>query len=113
MMAADMEKFRFASPTVFTSGEELKRVLGPDGPVIDPGGSVLFRGAVTVMAGVRFRGSCVIGDDVVIDVGAVLEDAEIGDACTIRPYSLITGSRLGRANIAGPFCFLRDRGGIP
>jgi bifunctional UDP-N-acetylglucosamine pyrophosphorylase/glucosamine-1-phosphate N-acetyltransferase len=109
MMAAGNEKFRFASPTVFTSGEELRRVFGADGPAIDPGGSVLFRGGVTVMSGVRFRGSCVIGDDVVIDTGAVLEDAEIGDACRIRPYSLITGCRLGRGNIAGPFCFLRDR----
>jgi bifunctional UDP-N-acetylglucosamine pyrophosphorylase/glucosamine-1-phosphate N-acetyltransferase len=100
---------RFSSPTEFTSGEDLRRVFGSTGPEIDAGGSVLFRGSVTVMSGVRFRGRCVVGNDVLIDVGSVLEDAEIGDACRIRPYSLISSSRLGGRSIAGPFCFLRDQ----
>lgn len=109
MKLAGKTIFRFPSPTEFTSGEELRRVFGAGCPEIDDGGSVLFRGGVTLMSGVRFRGRCVVGDDAVIDVGAVLEDADIGEGCRIRPYSLISSSSLGRRNIAGPFCFLRDR----
>jgi len=69
---------------------------------------VLFRGDVTLMSGVRFRGRCIIGDKVLIDVGTVMDDSEIGDGCKIRPYSLIFSTHLGSRNIVGPFCFLRD-----
>lgn len=62
---------------------------------------------VVLEAGVRLRGKTRIGRGAFIDVGSVLENAEIGEGVRIKPYSVITSSRVERFAEIGPFSHLR------
>jgi bifunctional UDP-N-acetylglucosamine pyrophosphorylase / glucosamine-1-phosphate N-acetyltransferase len=70
-----------------------------DGVSVAPGADI--------EAGVRLRGRTSVGPDTRIDVGSVLTDATIGARVTVRPYSIITSSRVGDAAEIGPFAHLR------
>jgi bifunctional UDP-N-acetylglucosamine pyrophosphorylase / glucosamine-1-phosphate N-acetyltransferase len=74
-------------------------------PLIDDG--VLVEADARIEAGVRLRGSTCVGAGSLIDVGSVLEDAQVGRQVTIKPYSVITQSRVGDGAVLGPFCHLR------
>jgi bifunctional UDP-N-acetylglucosamine pyrophosphorylase/glucosamine-1-phosphate N-acetyltransferase len=70
-----------------------------DGVTIAPG--------VEIEAGVRLRGATSIGAGTRIDVGSVLTDATLGERVNVKPYSIITSSRVGDAAEIGPFAHLR------
>jgi bifunctional UDP-N-acetylglucosamine pyrophosphorylase/glucosamine-1-phosphate N-acetyltransferase len=63
-------------------------------------------------AGVCLRGKTCIGAGARIDVGSVLTDAEIGAGTTIKPYCVITQSRVGERAELGPFAHLRPESDI-
>ena len=67
-------------------------IIGPD-TVVEP--RVTIRGASTLGAGCR------------VDVGSVLEDAEIEDGVTVHPYTVVEGATLRTGSVAGPFARLR------
>jgi len=60
-----------------------------------------------IETGVRLRGATRIGAEGLVDVGSVLEDAEVGNGAVIKPYSVIMQSRVGAGAVLGPFCHLR------
>ena len=74
-------------------------------PLIDEG--VVVAPDARIETGVRLRGATRVGAGTVIDVGSVLEDAEIGEGVVIKPYSVITQSRVADGAVLGPFCHLR------
>jgi bifunctional UDP-N-acetylglucosamine pyrophosphorylase/glucosamine-1-phosphate N-acetyltransferase len=74
-------------------------------PLIDQ--SVHVEPDTRIESGVRLRGATHVGSGSVIDVGSVLDDAEIGQGVVIKPYSIITQSRVGDGAVLGPFCHLR------
>ncbi|RMG59134.1 MAG: UDP-N-acetylglucosamine diphosphorylase/glucosamine-1-phosphate N-acetyltransferase [Deltaproteobacteria bacterium] len=66
--------------------------VGPD-TVIEPG--------------VVIKGKTRIGKGVFIGAGCYIEDSRIGDGATLRPYSVVTESVVGRGVRVGPFAHLR------
>ena len=55
------------------------------------------------------RGTIVVGRDVFIDVGAVLEGrVELGDRVRIGPHAVIVDSTLGEDCVVHPHCVLKD-----
>jgi bifunctional UDP-N-acetylglucosamine pyrophosphorylase/glucosamine-1-phosphate N-acetyltransferase len=82
-------------PERFDADEEVR--VGP-GTVIEPG--------------VRLRGSTRIGSGCVVGQGCILEDAEVGNGTTLRPYCHVEKARIGTACIVGPFARLRPESSI-
>jgi bifunctional UDP-N-acetylglucosamine pyrophosphorylase/glucosamine-1-phosphate N-acetyltransferase len=72
---------------------------------IDDG--VVVAAGAEIEAGVRLRGATRVGADTRIDVGSVLTDATLGERVNVKPYSIITQSRVGDAAEIGPFAHLR------
>ncbi len=62
---------------------------------------------ITVGMGAVLRGKTQIDRDVVVDVGCVLEDASIGANVLLKPYTMVTKSRVERGAQLGPFAHVR------
>ena len=60
-----------------------------------------------IEAGVCLRGATRIGKGSVIDTGSVLTDAVVGQNVMVKPYTVITSSRVGDGAQLGPFAHLR------
>jgi bifunctional UDP-N-acetylglucosamine pyrophosphorylase/glucosamine-1-phosphate N-acetyltransferase len=71
---------------------EAQVVVGPD-TEIGPG--VELRGRTTIGAGCR------------IEAGCILTDASVGPGVHMKPYCVVTESRIGTSAIIGPFAHLR------
>src|SRR5690348_2157218 len=66
-------------------------------------------GADTVIErGVQLLGNTAIGPHCRIQAGSILSDAALEHHVLVRPYSVITGSRLSAGTIVGPFAHLRE-----
>lgn len=74
-------------------------------PLIDDGVEVAADARIEV--GVRLRGATRVGEGSIVDVGCVLDDAEVGSGVVVKPYSVISQSRVGDGAVLGPFCHLR------
>ncbi len=75
-----------------------------DGVVVEP--------EAEIEAGVRLRGTTRVGAGAFIDVGSVVTDSEIGPRVVLKPYSIVTGSRVGETAQIGPFSHLRPESEI-
>jgi len=62
--------------------------------------------------GVCLRGTTRVGARSRVDVGSVLTDATVGEDVQIKPYCVITQSRVGDAAQLGPFAHLRPESDI-
>jgi bifunctional UDP-N-acetylglucosamine pyrophosphorylase / glucosamine-1-phosphate N-acetyltransferase len=71
--------------------------------------SVTIGEDTAIGAGVVLRGRTTVGARVKIDQGVVVADCEIDDEATIKPYSVLTESRVGKGAQVGPFAHLRPR----
>jgi len=71
--------------------------VGPDS-VIEPGVALL--GTTRVGRGVRIQAGCVV------------EDSLVEDGARLRPYSVLTGARVRKGAIVGPFAHLRPEADI-
>ncbi|MCC6898189.1 MAG: bifunctional UDP-N-acetylglucosamine diphosphorylase/glucosamine-1-phosphate N-acetyltransferase GlmU [Polyangiaceae bacterium] len=60
-----------------------------------------------VEAGVTLRGKSRIGAGTTVDVGSVVTDSQVGERVLIKPYSVITESRVDAGAQIGPFAHLR------
>jgi bifunctional UDP-N-acetylglucosamine pyrophosphorylase/glucosamine-1-phosphate N-acetyltransferase len=69
-------------------------------------GVVIGQDAV-IERGVVLRGKTSIGARSTVDVGCVLTDVEVADEVTVKPYSVLTESRVGARAQIGPFTHLR------
>jgi bifunctional UDP-N-acetylglucosamine pyrophosphorylase/glucosamine-1-phosphate N-acetyltransferase len=76
-----------------------------EGARIDDG--VVLAQDATVERGAVLRGTTRVGRGAVIDVGCVLTNATVADAAAIKPYSVITDSKVGARAQIGPFSHLR------
>lgn len=66
----------------------------------------------TIEPGVVLRGKTVVGSGAIIDVGCVLTDAVIESRAELRPYSVVTSSRVRKGAKIGPFAHLRPESDI-
>lgn len=81
-----------------------------DGARIDDGVTV---GAESIVeSGAVLRGTTQVGQGVKIDVGSVLTNAVVADGAEIKPYSVITDSKVGARAQIGPFAHLRPESDI-
>jgi bifunctional UDP-N-acetylglucosamine pyrophosphorylase/glucosamine-1-phosphate N-acetyltransferase len=69
--------------------------------------TVLVAPDATIGPAVRLRGKSSVGVGAFIDVGAVVTDSEIQARAIVKPYSVITSSRVGEGAEIGPFAHLR------
>ncbi|CAG1066516.1 bifunctional UDP-N-acetylglucosamine pyrophosphorylase / Glucosamine-1-phosphate N-acetyltransferase [uncultured bacterium] len=80
-------------------------IIDPRSTYIDYG---VAAGADTVIyPGCRLSGTTVIGSGCVIEEGVVITSSKIGDGSTIKSYSVIEKSEVGKENDIGPFARLR------
>jgi bifunctional UDP-N-acetylglucosamine pyrophosphorylase / glucosamine-1-phosphate N-acetyltransferase len=56
---------------------------------------------------VALRGKTSLGDNVRIDLGAILTDVQVADGAYVKPYSVISESQLGARVEIGPFTHCR------
>jgi len=63
----------------------------------------------TLGAGVHLRGKTKIGSEVFIDAGCVITDVSIDDGSWIKPYSVMSDSRVGKRVQVGPFTHCRPK----
>lgn len=74
---------------------------------IDVRGSLHTGQDVTIDVNVVFEGRCVLGSGVSIGPNCVLRNAEIGDGTTIKAFTTIEDSRVGKDASLGPYARLR------
>ncbi len=86
-------------------GWRKKGVTVRDGARIEAG--VELGADVTVEAGAVLRGATRVGAGAHVDVGCVLTDAQIEEGAVLKPYSVVTQSKVGRGAQIGPFAHLR------
>lgn len=60
-----------------------------------------------VESGAVLRGATRVGAGVLVDVGCVLTDAIVADGVLLKPYSVLSDSRVGTKAQIGPFSHLR------
>jgi bifunctional UDP-N-acetylglucosamine pyrophosphorylase/glucosamine-1-phosphate N-acetyltransferase len=89
--------------------EELMRqgatLIDPETTYVDSGVRV---GTDTIIhPNVTLRGATVIGNDCLIESGAVITDCEIGDRVHIKPGSVMAESKVGTDGMIGPMAHLR------
>ncbi len=65
-----------------------------------------------IEAGVCLRGNTRIGAGTVVDTGCVLEDAVVGERALLKPYTIVTSSRVGDGAQLGPFANLRPESDV-
>jgi bifunctional UDP-N-acetylglucosamine pyrophosphorylase/glucosamine-1-phosphate N-acetyltransferase len=91
--------------------ERIARSWRAEGATVRPGArideGVVLAEDVTIESGACLRGATRIGRGSVIDVGCVLSDALIGEDVVLRPYSVVTSSRVEARAQIGPFSHLR------
>jgi bifunctional UDP-N-acetylglucosamine pyrophosphorylase/glucosamine-1-phosphate N-acetyltransferase len=66
----------------------------------------------TIGAPVTLAGDTRIGKGVRIDMGCVVEDSAVGDGVHLKPYSILTGARVAKGAVVGPFSHLRPEADI-
>ena len=103
-----MDKFNFERNIIIRDNIDLQKLFGNSTISLDKNSSVEFTGSISISENISFRGKCIIGDDVSIDNGSILENTNIGSRSIIRPYSFLNNSVFGENNLIGPFCFVRD-----
>lgn len=74
-------------------------------PLIDD--TVELSSEVRVEDGVRLRGKTRVGTGTILDVGSVVDEVSIGSHVLIKPYCVLTDSRVGDGVQLGPFAHLR------
>jgi len=81
------------------------------GATVRPGSriddSVILEEDVVIETGVVLRGETRIDRGAMIDVGSVITSSSIGAGVTVKPYSVITDSRVSEKAQIGPFSHLR------
>jgi bifunctional UDP-N-acetylglucosamine pyrophosphorylase / glucosamine-1-phosphate N-acetyltransferase len=78
----------------------------PETVLIDP--EVVVGADTRIEPGVQLLGNTRIGSGCTIRTGSVLSDAVLEDNVLVKPYTIISASRLSRGTQAGPFAHLRD-----
>jgi bifunctional UDP-N-acetylglucosamine pyrophosphorylase/glucosamine-1-phosphate N-acetyltransferase len=69
--------------------------------------AVVLEEDALIETGVVLRGETRVGRGAVIDVGSVVTDSIIGTGVTVKPYSVVTLSRVAAHAQVGPFSHLR------
>ncbi len=69
--------------------------------------TVLIGADTFVASGVALRGNTRVGSGCTIDKGCVVMDSEIADGALLKPYTVVTESRVGPNAELGPFAQLR------
>jgi bifunctional UDP-N-acetylglucosamine pyrophosphorylase/glucosamine-1-phosphate N-acetyltransferase len=77
----------------------------PRSIVVEP--EVVVDPDVEIAAGCQLRGQTRIGKGTRLDVGTVITDSIVGENVTVKPYSVVSESRVGDGAIIGPFAHLR------
>ncbi len=62
---------------------------------------------VFVDVSVIFEGECVIGDNVQIDAGSIIQNSTIGSGTHIKNHCLLNNAKVGESVTIGPFAHLR------
>jgi len=78
----------------------------PETVLIDP--EVIVGADTRIEPGVQLLGKTHVGAGCTIRTGSVLSDAVLEDNVLVKPYTIISASRLSRGTQAGPFAHLRD-----
>ena len=78
----------------------------PETVLIDP--EVVVGADTRIEPGVQLLGNTRIGSGCTIRTGSVLSDAVLEDNVLVKPYTIVSASRLSRGTQAGPFAHLRD-----
>lgn len=81
-----------------------------DGARIDDG--VTLGQDTIVESGAVLRGATKVGAGVLVDVGCVLTDTVVEDGATLKPYSVVAQSTVGPRAQVGPFSHLRPESRI-
>ena len=76
---------------------------------VDIRGTLTAGQDVFVDVGVVFEGDCTLGDNVYIEAGCIIKNAQIGNACHLKPYCVIDGANIGAGVDIGPFAHLRPQ----
>ncbi|HEX6275338.1 MAG TPA: bifunctional UDP-N-acetylglucosamine diphosphorylase/glucosamine-1-phosphate N-acetyltransferase GlmU [Polyangiaceae bacterium] len=109
----DREQLRAAEETLFA---RIRARLGRAGVGIHGDAriddTVLVSPDATIGPAVRLRGRSSVGPGALLDVGVVVSDSEIGARAIVKPYSVITQSRVGEGAEIGPFAHLRPESDI-
>ncbi|WP_201617727.1 bifunctional UDP-N-acetylglucosamine diphosphorylase/glucosamine-1-phosphate N-acetyltransferase GlmU [Psychrobacter urativorans] len=74
---------------------------------VDIRGTLTAGQDVFVDVGVVFEGDCTLGDNVYIEAGCIIKNAQIGNACHLKPYCVVDHANIGAGVDIGPFAHLR------
>ncbi|HEY3500857.1 MAG TPA: bifunctional UDP-N-acetylglucosamine diphosphorylase/glucosamine-1-phosphate N-acetyltransferase GlmU [Polyangiaceae bacterium] len=104
----DRSQLREAEETLFA---RIRARLGREGVTVHGDAriddTVRVAPGAEIEANVRLRGATVVGENAFIDVGSVVTDCSIAAGAELKPYSVMTSSRVGESAQIGPFSHLR------
>lgn len=78
----------------------------PETVLIDP--DVIVGADTRIEPGVQLLGKTRVGACCTICTGSILSDAVLDENVLVKPYTIVSASRLARGTQAGPFAHLRD-----
>ncbi|HEX6767589.1 MAG TPA: bifunctional UDP-N-acetylglucosamine diphosphorylase/glucosamine-1-phosphate N-acetyltransferase GlmU [Polyangiaceae bacterium] len=109
----DREQLRAAEEMLYA---RIRSRLGREGVTVHGDAriddTVLVAADADIGPGVRLRGKSSVGAGALLDVGVVVTDSDIAARAIVKPYSVITQSRVGEGAEIGPFAHLRPESDI-
>ena len=103
-----MKTIYFDREEIFYDSISIRNKFQLDSIYLHNNAVVRLLGEVTLSPNTYFQGESSIFNGVIIECGSILENVFVNKDTNIRPYSIIRNCSLGKKNIIGPFCFLRD-----
>ena len=103
-----MKTFYFDREEIFYDSVSIQNKFQLDSIYLQDDAVVRLLGEVKLSPNIYFQGESSILNGVIIESGSILENVVVNEGTNIRPYSIIRNCSIGKKNIIGPFCFLRD-----
>jgi len=103
LAAVDLVFRRRKRAALMSSGVSIQM---PESVMVDP--DVIVGEDTILEPGVQLLGHTKIGARCVVRTGSILADAALGNEVLVKPYSIVTASRLANGTQVGPFAHVRD-----
>jgi len=84
-----------------------KGVLVHDKYRLDIRGELICGENVEIDINVIIEGNVRIGNNVKVGANCILKNCSLGDDLTVKPFSIISGAKVGNSSMVGPFSRLR------
>lgn len=103
-----MHIFSFKEKTIINSEAILQELFKTKRLTLAKYSTITCIGDISFGEDTTFTGHSYFSDGVSLEKGCIISDTIIESNTNVRPYSILTKIQVGKNNLLGPFCFVRD-----